>query len=63
MEAFLTSIIITFLLLELIIQDKFQNLSDLDTILPHLALAVTFLMGQIKKLKQLLWYRFFNQTL
>ena len=49
-----------FLLLELIIQDKFQNLSDLDTILPHSALAVTFLMGQIKKLKQLLWYRFFN---
>ena len=58
MEAFLTSIIITFLLLELIIQDKFQNL--FKTIWPHLALAVTFLMGQILKLKQLLWYRFFN---
>ena len=54
-KLFLSSVIIIFWLFELIIQDKFQNLSDLDTILPHSALAVTFLMGQILKLKQLLW--------
>ena len=40
-----------FLLLELIIQDKFQNLLALDIIWPHLPLAMTFFNGSNLKVK------------